>query len=218
MPDGQHTQFTIKVVKTLGSEDWKSEVAMLETLNHTNIVQVLGYSAGPYEGDHACILLEHALELNIVEKLRAIKRPDARLRQALAWCLQVGEGLAYLHSQDPPVLHLDLKPQNILLFEGGTVKICDFGKSKLLSEWCDDTSSPEDCAHCYTAPEVLLDQIVSVQTDLYAFGCVLLELITGEAPLKNGSITELKEGKTHDLQSYEWPPRTEALQSSLPAF
>jgi serine/threonine protein kinase len=210
--DGQRTQITIRVVKTLGSEDWKSEVAMLATLNHPNIVKVLGYSAGPHEGDHACILLEHALELNIVDNLRAIKCADARLRQALDWCLQVGEGLAYLHSLNPPVLHLDLKPQNILLFEDGTAKICDFGTSKLLSGRFDDTASPEDCAHCYAAPEVLLKDVVSVQTDLYSFGCVLLELITGEAPLKNGSITELKEGKEHDLQSYEWPPKTEALQ------
>jgi hypothetical protein len=118
------------------------------------------------------------------------------------------------------VLHLDLKPQNILLFEDGTAKICDFGTSKLLGEWCDDTTSPGQCTYRYAAPEVLQKNVVSVQTDLYSFGCVMLELITGKAPLKHliepGCFLRwVNDNGTHDLQSYQWPPRTEALQKLI---
>lgn len=68
--------------------------------------------------------------------------PIGPVLRVLRWCSQIAKGLEYVHDQG--VLHLDLKPGNILLFDDNTVKICDFGASKLLKPESDNTTRSKD--------------------------------------------------------------------------
>ncbi|CUI15098.1 ankyrin repeat protein, putative, partial [Bodo saltans] len=198
--------------------DYKSEIATLAMLQHPNIVELLGYCEGDRE-DETYILLELAAKGNIASMslvdLRATK-PVAHMLQVLDWCLQVAKGLKYIHSMD--VIHLDLKPRNILLFGDNIVKICDFGTSKLLDGNNEDTTTPKDFTARYVSPESATGEKVSRESDLYSFGCVMLELITGLPPWHHlhptSALAALCEGQVPNLDDYVWPlPCTQEVQA-----
>jgi serine/threonine protein kinase len=98
--------------------------------------------------------------------------------------LQVGEALAYAHEHG--VIHRDIKPENIMLLENGDIKVCDFGIALLAEEhrlrWR-RFSSPIGTPD-YMAPELLWGEPGSVQTDIYAVGVVLYELLCGRTPFE----------------------------------
>lgn len=95
------------------------------------------------------------------------------------WCRQILDGLNYLHTHDPPVIHRDLKCDNLFIDASeGIVKIGDFGLSKLcpngLAESCLGTPA-------YTAPEVYTGRYTT-KADIWSFGLCVLEMVTGETP------------------------------------
>ncbi|CUG04468.1 protein kinase, putative [Bodo saltans] len=188
--------------------DYKSEIATLAMLQHSNIIKVLGYCEGDRE-DETYILFELAkgsIAEHSLADLRATK-PVAHMLQVLDWCLQVARGLEYIHSQG--VLHLDLKPGNILLFDNNVVKICDFGTSKLLNGSNDDTTRPMDYTARYVSPESATGNKVSRESDIYSFGCVMLEHITGLPPWHHlqptSALDALRDGIVLNVDDYTWP-------------
>jgi eukaryotic-like serine/threonine-protein kinase len=105
--------------------------------------------------------------------------------------LQIGEALAYIHEHG--VIHRDIKPENIMLLENGDIKVCDFGIALLAEErrlrWR-RFSSPIGTPD-YMAPELLWGEPGSVQTDIYAMGVVLYELLCGRTPFEERDGFEL---------------------------
>ncbi|CUI14180.1 ankyrin repeat protein, putative, partial [Bodo saltans] len=202
----------------------KREVAALQRLDHKNIVKVLGYcsvSSPPQkdeekeettfvEEEEAYVLLElsedgaiGATGHNNSSTLTTYQRS----LQHLKWCLQVAQGLEYLHLNH--ILHLDIKPANILRF-GETVKLCDFGIAKTVNETNGETQATRRHTVAYAAPELMLGHTVSAETDLYALGSLLCELMTGQRPW--GAKTEpqirtlVGDGAVPDIEGYSWPP------------
>lgn len=95
------------------------------------------------------------------------------------WCKQVLEGLNYMHTHDPPVIHRDLKCDNLFIDASeGIVKIGDFGLSKAIP-----TGQANTClgTPAYTAPEVYTGQYTT-KADIWSFGLCVLEMVTGETP------------------------------------
>ncbi|CUG83400.1 protein kinase, putative [Bodo saltans] len=212
-------QVAIKELCEVGAVDiCKREVAALQKLDHVNIVKVLGYCAvvPPQQHDgraveRAYVLLELSKEgaittAGINNGKNTVGQVYPRLLQHLRWCLQVAEGLKYLHDND--VLHLDVKPANILRF-GSTVKLCDFGIAKTIDK-TGETKAANRHTVAYAAPELLLGQKVSAETDLYSLGALLCELLTGQRPwgAKSGpEVLKLAgEGCVPDLRRCSWPP------------
>jgi serine/threonine protein kinase len=105
--------------------------------------------------------------------------------------LQVGEALAYAHEHG--VIHRDIKPENIMLLENGNIKVCDFGIALLAEErrlrWR-GFSSPIGTPD-YMAPELLWREPGSVQSDIYAVGVVLYELLCRRTPFEEHDGFEL---------------------------
>ena len=92
------------------------------------------------------------------------------------WAVQLALALQYLHGQTPPVLHLDVKPSNVLLFDV-EAKLADFGISKVLANTC-GTTKGFGATPNYSAPEQMDDDgVVTRATDVYGLGCVLWELV-----------------------------------------
>ena len=147
-------------------------------LRHPNIVHVCGMSEDGR--DHAYIVTELAPHGSLADAIKS--HPQRNDWTTLVrWALDIAHGLQYLHSLSPPVLHLDLKPQNVLLFDDDTAKLCDFGIARITKP----TVTCQKSLHCspqYAAPEQFDTERVSEAADVYGFGGVLFAMITKSEP------------------------------------
>lgn len=150
------------------------EIAILSRLDHPNVVGFIGASI---TGSLA-LVMEYCLEGNLKTYLQK-NRPSWRQKVRLA--RQSAEGVAYLHEQSPPIVHRDLKCQNLLVTSDGDVKVSDFGLSKTISRTVGNASKMGTLN--WLAPEVLRGEShPSTAADVYAFGMVLYEIFMDGTP------------------------------------
>jgi len=169
------------------------EVAIVERLNHPNIVR--HYDCGLAEDR-----IYFAMELVDCGTLRDVLRQRGSLpwREAVECAMQVCAALAHAHSIG--VIHRDLKPANLFLGEDGRVKVGDFGLARDLnnSRLTMDGQTVGTCR--YMPPEQIGgDAKLGGGTDLYAVGCILYEMIVGQTPFDGGTIVEIFEAHLNDL-------------------
>ena len=110
-----------------------------------------------------------------------IKDSKPKLKAIKGWCREILKGLKYLHEQDPPIIHRDIKCDNIFInTNSGGIKIGDLGLATTLKkEYAESlVGTPE-----YMAPE-LYEEKYNTKVDVYAFGMCLLEMITLEVPYR----------------------------------
>lgn len=155
-------------------------------LRHRNIVRVLAASACvPAEPWHEGSLGSVLMELCVSDLQLLIYGPDPPEESCcLRYASDVIQGLRFLHAHR--VLHLDIKPANLLLSRDHVVKIADFGCSLKLEPGCEATGSPQ-LSHLggtftHRAPELLRGQAASVKADVYSFAISLWQLLTREQP------------------------------------
>jgi serine/threonine protein kinase len=176
---------------------FKREAQVLASLNHPHIAAIYGFE------DSGSV---HALVLELVEGPTLADRiadgPIA-LDDALPIARQIAEALEAAH--DHGIIHRDLKPANIKVREDGTVKVLDFGLAKAL----EPSTRPGDLTHsptmvspaatfagvllgtaAYMSPEQARGKVVDKRTDVWAFGCVLFEMLTGGKPFEGETLTD----------------------------
>ncbi|CAA2973610.1 probable serine threonine- kinase WNK3 isoform X2 [Olea europaea subsp. europaea] len=171
----------VKVADLLrNSEDLErlySEVHLLKTLKHKNIIKFYN-SWIDAKNEHINFITEIFTSGTLRQYRKKHKRVDVRALKK--WSRQILEGLSYLHSHDPPVIHRDLKCDNIFVNGNqGEVKIGDLGLAAILRQAHSAHSvigTPE-----FMAPE-LYEEEYNELVDIYAFGMCLLELVTVEYP------------------------------------
>ncbi len=173
------------------------EVAILERLNHPNIVR--HYDCGLAEDR-----IFFAMELVDCGTLRDVLRKRGKLpwREAVECAMQICAALAHAH--EIGVIHRDLKPANLFLAEDGRVKVGDFGLARDLnnSRLTLDGQTVGTCR--YMPPEQIAGEAkLSGATDLYALGCILYEMLVGQTPFDGGTIVEVFESHLND---YPDPP------------
>lgn len=164
------------------------ELQLCEQLRHERVVSYFGHeyaAAGSASSQRIFIFLEYCTGGSVASHLRTYGPLEEPLMAKYAQ--QLLEGLTYLHSLTPPVVHRDLKCANLLLTHDANIKIADFGCSKWL--WERDESHPEDLQHSmvgsvfWTAPEVLQGGAgLTVSSDYWSFGCCVLEMATAKHP------------------------------------
>jgi Tol biopolymer transport system component len=161
------------------------EARLLASLNHPNIATI--YSVEEYEGSPAIVM-----ELIEGETL-SVKMLDGPMpvKQAVQVARQVSDALAAAHARD--IVHRDLKPANVHLRPDGTVKVLDFGLAKALTQSDTRLSTPSVTTTgsimgtaSYMSPEQARGQEVDRRADIWSFGCMLFELLTG-TPAFNGA-------------------------------
>lgn len=137
--------------------------------------------------------------------------PEAEVQSILG---QVAEGLAYVHEQQ--ILHLDLKPANLLRLADGTVKISDFGLCRLLDS---EPSLVVRGTPAYMSPEQLSGTGVNPQSDWYALACVGYELMTGNRPFRSGKLLQTTLEKSCFSPETAWPrwPGSPGFRETLAA-
>jgi eukaryotic-like serine/threonine-protein kinase len=159
---------------------WRREVAITEGLDHPNLqcrLDVGAFHREPY------LVLEYAPGGTLRQRLSAASG-TLRLDQVTAWAWQMADGLAYLH--DRGILHRDLKPENVYVTVDGAVKIGDFGAATREVRhrrrfW--DLPTPPEGTPEYLSPEQILGLPGDPRSDLYSWGVVVYELLTGTVPL-----------------------------------
>ncbi|XWS36249.1 hypothetical protein CRYUN_Cryun20dG0069200 [Craigia yunnanensis] len=160
--------------------DFLSELGIMAHVNHPNTAKLIGY--GIEGGMH--LVLELSPNGSLASLLYGSKD---KLKWGIRFKVALGtaEGLRYLHEGcKRRIIHRDIKAANVLLTEEFEPQICDFGLAKWLPEhWTHHTVSKFEGTFGYLAPEYLMHGIVDEKTDVFAFGVLLLELVTGRRAL-----------------------------------
>ncbi|KAL6993962.1 non-specific serine,threonine protein kinase [Sarracenia purpurea var. burkii] len=187
---------TTVAIKRLDKEEKESskafcrELMIASSLHNSNIVPLVGFCIDPKEG--LFLVYKYVsggnLERFLHGRKRGVKGSGPSLPFSVRYKVAIGiaEAIGYLHNgTERCVVHRDIKPSNILLSSKKNPKLCDFG----LATWTPAPSVPFLCKTVkgtfgYLAPEYFQHGKVSDKTDVYAFGVVLLELISGRKPIE----------------------------------
>ncbi|XP_059631081.1 putative receptor protein kinase ZmPK1 [Cornus florida] len=162
-----------------GEEEFLAEVSTVGRLNHMNLIETWGYCV---EGKHRLLVYEYMEHGSLAENITS-NTLDWKKRFEIA--LGTAKGLAYLHEECLEwVLHCDVKPQNILLDSNYQPKVADFGLSKLFNRGSIGNSSFSRMrgTRGYMAPEWVFNLPITSKVDVYSYGVVMLEMITGRSP------------------------------------
>ncbi|KAG8923086.1 hypothetical protein FRC02_011421 [Tulasnella sp. 418] len=184
----------IKVLRVRGHEDTLSakerlrkrfyrEVFLWLSLKHPSVVPFLGYVI--QENGSPVMVSPWYVNGNVTEYLRSTPDANRISLVKIVIALDVVEGLCYLHSL--PVAHGDLKAENVLVNAEGRASLCDFGLSQFLDEALRISGYTTTNANTggtirFMSPEVLEDRPKSVASDIWAMGCLVLQIITDIIP------------------------------------
>ncbi|KAH7661799.1 Non-specific serine/threonine protein kinase protein [Dioscorea alata] len=152
------------------------EIHLLKTLKHKNIMKFFTSWVDVSKGN-----INFVTEMFTSGTLRQFRQKHKRvnIRAVKHWCRQILSGLLYLHSHDPPIIHRDLKCDNIFINGNqGEVKIGDLGLAAVLRK--------SHAVHCVGTPEFMAPEVYEEEynelVDIYSFGMCLLEMVTFEYP------------------------------------
>jgi serine/threonine protein kinase len=171
---------------------FEQESQAVAALNHPNILAI--YDVGHYEGSP--FLVSELLE---GESLRAVlDRGLLPPRKVIDYAVQIAKGLSAAH--DKGIVHRDLKPDNLFICRDGRVKILDFGLAKLATKQDAEPDGPTMTSHTaagvvtgtvsYMAPEQVRGEFVDARTDMFSFGGVLFEMVSGHRAFHRDTAAE----------------------------
>ncbi|KAK7388404.1 hypothetical protein VNO78_23220 [Psophocarpus tetragonolobus] len=186
------TRVAVKVLDTTHGEisrSFRREYQILKKIRHRNLIRIITICSRPEFNALVFPLMQNgSLEMHLYpsQKLDVV--------QIVKICSDVAEGMSYLHHYSPvKVVHCDLKPSNILLDEDMTALVTDFGISRLLQSHgnTSSTNSPASFSSThgllcgsvgYIAPEYGMGKHASTEGDVYSFGVLVLEMVSGRRP------------------------------------
>jgi serine/threonine-protein kinase len=176
---------------------FQREARMLAALNHANIATIYGLEQS---GSVTCLVMELVSGETLAERVKA---GPLGIEEALKIAVQIAEALEAAHEKS--IIHRDLKPANVKVTPEGKVKVLDFGLAKAFAGDAandDPSNSPTLSAAAtmqgvilgtaaYMSPEQARGKACDKRTDIWAFGCVLYELLTGRQAFQGETTTEI---------------------------
>ncbi|KAM5577594.1 hypothetical protein ABKV19_008106 [Rosa sericea] len=159
---------------TEGEKEFQNEMKVIGRTHHRSLVRLLGYCL---DGPKKLLIYEYMSNGSLADVLFIPERkPNWKERMGIAQ--KIARGFLYLHEEcETQIIHCDIKPQNILMDEYMCPKISDFGLAKLLQQDQTRTTTGIRGTKGYVAPEWHRKMPVTVKTDVYSFGIVLLEIV-----------------------------------------
>ncbi|PPR80968.1 hypothetical protein GOBAR_AA39745 [Gossypium barbadense] len=159
-----------------GKKEFCTEIAVIGNIHHVNLVKLRGFCA---QGRQRFLVYEY-MNRGSLDRTLFGSGPVLEWQERFDIALGTARGLAYLHRGcEHKIIHCDVKPENILLHDHFQAKISDFGLSKLLTPEQSSLFTTMRGTRGYLAPEWLTNSAISEKTDVYSFGMVLLELVSG---------------------------------------
>ena len=163
--------------KAVLGQSLASEIEMLKTLNHPNIVNIVDVIE---KGDSFIIVMEYIEGRDLLSVIRHNGPQDPDL--VVKWMKQLCEVMSYLHSRKPPIIYRDMKPANVMLKPNGDVIVIDFGTART-NKGGNDQDTAWLGTRGYAAPEQFGGQgETDARTDIYTMGTTMYHLLTGYSP------------------------------------
>ncbi|KAG0552044.1 hypothetical protein BDA96_01G474800 [Sorghum bicolor] len=169
--------------KGQAEKEFKVEVEAIGKVRHKHLVGLIGYCA---EGPKRMLLYEFVENGNLEQWLHGDVGPVSPLTWEIRMKIAVGtaKGVAYLHEGlEPKVVHRDIKSSNILLDKKWNPKVSDFGMAKVLGSGSSYVTTRVMGTFGYVAPEYASTGMLNESSDIYSFGVLLMELISGRSPV-----------------------------------
>lgn len=178
---------TVVAVKQLtvgggqGEREFRAEVEVISRVHHRHLVSLVGYCVADRQ---RLLVYEFVPNGTLENNLHNTDMPIMEWSTRLKIGLGCARGLAYLHEDcHPKIIHRDIKSSNILLEENFEAKVADFGLAKLSSDTNTHVSTRVMGTFGYLAPEYAASGKLTDRSDVFSFGVVLLELVTGRRPI-----------------------------------
>ncbi|XP_010914351.1 probable LRR receptor-like serine/threonine-protein kinase RKF3 [Elaeis guineensis] len=203
LPDGSEVALKrFKNCSGAGDASFAHEVEVIASVRHVNLVALRGYCTAttPLEGHQRIIVCDLMRNGSLHDHL--FGSGGARLSWPIRQRIAVGtaRGLAYLHyGAQPAIIHRDIKASNILLDEMFEAKVADFGLAKFAPEGMSHVSTMVAGTMGYVAPEYALYGQLTEKSDVFSFGVVLLELLSGKK-----AFVSLGEGQAFLVTDWAW--------------
>lgn len=128
-----------------------------------------------------CVVTEYLSEGSLRAYLRKLEGKTMSLQQLIAFALDIARGMEYIHAQG--IIHRDLKPENVLISEESRLKIADFGIA--CEEAYRDVFTDDPGTYRWMAPEMIKRKYYGRKVDVYSFGLILWEMVTGTIPYED---------------------------------
>ncbi|CAL9061471.1 cysteine-rich receptor-like protein kinase 43 [Musa acuminata AAA Group] len=187
-----------------GAREFMNEALLLSRVQHKNLVNLHGYCAHANEK----LLVYEYVPNESLDKLLFLEEEGNWKRMQLDWRRRfqviagVARGLLYLHEDaHTTIIHRDIKASNILLDGGWVPKIADFGLARLFPEDQSNVKTRVVGTNGYMAPEYVMRGSLSTKVDVFSFGVVVLELISG---LKNSAFARISDPEASSLLEWAW--------------
>ncbi|KAG0500102.1 hypothetical protein HPP92_000174 [Vanilla planifolia] len=180
-------QIAVKKLKAMSSKaemEFAVEVEILGRARHKNLLGLRGYCVG---AEQRLIVYDYMPNLSLLSHLHGQFAEDTRLDWKKRMNIIIGsaEGLVYLHHEaDPRIIHRDIKASNVLLDSDFNPLVADFGFAKLIPDGVSHMTTRVKGTLGYLAPEYAMWGKVSESCDVYSFGILLIELVSGRKPIE----------------------------------
>lgn len=156
---------------------FEQSVAQLKQLEHRALCNIKGHFV---DGNWQYLVMEYIEGQDLAQHMSHQEKPFA-VKEVLIWADDLLDALAYLHSQEPPLIHHDINPANLKLTPARQIVLTDFALTGHIE--AQTGYSWQDYALNYASPEQVTDQITDARSDLYSLAATLYYLLTGEVPL-----------------------------------
>ncbi|KAL6127067.1 hypothetical protein ACLB2K_075111 [Fragaria x ananassa] len=196
-------EIAVKRLKTMSPKaemEFAVEVEILGRVRHRNLLGLRGFYAG---GDERLIVYDFMPNHSLITHLHGQLANDCLLDWTRRLSIMIGsaDGLSYLHHEaNPHIIHRDIKASNVLLDNDFQAKVADFGFAKLIPEGVSHLTTRVKGTVGYLAPEYAMWGKVSESCDVYSFGILLLEIISGRKPIE-----KLPGGVKRDIVQWATP-------------
>ncbi|XP_057249528.1 leucine-rich repeat receptor protein kinase HPCA1 [Beta vulgaris subsp. vulgaris] len=185
-----------------GIREFKNEIELLTRVHHKNLVKLIGFC---FDQEEQILVYEFISNGTLMDSLSGKSGIQLDWMRRLMVTLGSARGLQYLHElADPPIIHRDIKSNNILLDEHLVAKVTDFGLSKLFGDSKKGyVSTQVKGTMGYLDPEYFMTNQLTEKSDIYSFGVVMLEMATARRPIQQGTyivkVVKEKIGRTRHL-------------------
>uniref|UniRef100_A0A7N0ZUF2 Protein kinase domain-containing protein n=1 Tax=Kalanchoe fedtschenkoi TaxID=63787 RepID=A0A7N0ZUF2_KALFE len=179
----------LKVWSNKAEMEFAVEVEILGRVRHKNLLSLRGYCA---EGQERLIVYDYMPNLSLLSHLHGQHSAESHLDWSRRMKIAIGsaEGIVYLHHHATPhIIHRDIKASNVLLNTNFEAQVADFGFAKLIPEGATHVTTRVKGTLGYLAPEYAMLGKASESCDVYSFGILLLELVSGKKPIEKVSAT-----------------------------
>ncbi|XWS16949.1 hypothetical protein CRYUN_Cryun33cG0025700 [Craigia yunnanensis] len=208
---GDGTLVAVKRLKDLtgsfGESQFRTELEMISLAIHRNLLRLIGYCATSNE---RVLVYPYMSNGSVASRLRGKPALDWNTRKRIA--IGAARGLLYLHEQcDPKIIHRDVKAANVLLDDYCEAIVGDFGLAKLLDHTDSHVTTAVRGTVGHIAPEYLSTGQSSEKTDVFGFGILLIELITGMRALEFGKTVSQKGAMLEWVKKIQQEKKVEVL-------